>query len=96
MDERKGGGVSDQEPAGQENPVPPEGPKAAAAPAAPAIPATPETPKITAADLYLFNEGTQVRLYEHLGAHPVFAGEERRLVGTRFAEIGRASCRERV
>ena len=49
--------------------------------------ADPAFPAITADDLYLFNEGTQVRLYDQLGAHPVWAdeGEERRLVGTRFA-----------
>ncbi|HYL06164.1 MAG TPA: 1,4-alpha-glucan branching protein GlgB, partial [Thermoanaerobaculia bacterium] len=51
-------------------------------PGSSAVPAIPTT---SAADLYLFNEGTQVRLYQHLGAHPVFAGDERRLVGTRFA-----------
>jgi 1,4-alpha-glucan branching enzyme len=36
-------------------------------------------------DLYLFNEGTQERLYRHLGSHPQYAGPGRTLAGTRFA-----------
>jgi 1,4-alpha-glucan branching enzyme len=42
---------------------------------------------IHADDLYLFNEGTQERLYRHLGAHPQYgvAGAGRTLAGTRFA-----------
>ncbi len=48
-------------------------------------PAPPADPAgISADDLYLFNEGTQLRLYEQLGAHPVPAGEDR-AAGTRFA-----------
>ncbi len=37
---------------------------------------------LTAADLYLFNEGTHHRLYEKLGAHPIAAGG---VAGTYFA-----------
>ncbi|MBI4333858.1 MAG: 1,4-alpha-glucan branching protein GlgB [Chloroflexi bacterium] len=37
---------------------------------------------LTDADLYLFNEGTHVRLYEKLGAHPLKAGGQE---GTCFA-----------
>jgi len=57
------------------------GPESAATAASAAVSA------ITAEDLYLFNEGTQVRLYQHLGAHTVWEGEgeARRLAGTRFA-----------
>jgi 1,4-alpha-glucan branching enzyme len=40
---------------------------------------------ISAEDLYLFNEGTQYRLYRQLGAHPVYAEPGRRLQGTHFA-----------
>jgi 1,4-alpha-glucan branching enzyme len=40
---------------------------------------------ISAEDLYLFNEGTQHRLYRQLGAHPAYAEPERRLLGTHFA-----------
>jgi len=87
--------VSDQEPPGPAIPATPASPaelaKAEATagtvevPASQVAPEPPATPAIGDADLYLFNEGTQVRLYQHLGAHPVFAGDERRLVGTRFA-----------
>src|SRR4026207_1360606 len=42
----------------------------------------PDHPLPPAADLYRFNEGTHVRLWEHLGAHPVVAGG---VEGTYFA-----------
>jgi len=37
---------------------------------------------ISEQDLYLFNEGTQFKLYDHLGAHP---GVRNGQAGTRFA-----------
>ena len=37
---------------------------------------------ISEQDLYLFNEGTQYKLYDHLGAHP---GVRDGQAGTRFA-----------
>jgi 1,4-alpha-glucan branching enzyme len=44
--------------------------------------APPDRSLLTAADLYLFNEGTHRTLYEKLGAHPLSVGGEQ---GTRFA-----------
>ncbi len=46
-------------------------------------PATPDRPSLlTEEDLYLFNEGSHLRLYEKLGAHPMTVGEA---TGTVFA-----------
>ena len=55
-------------------------PKLLAATPKPAVPATPvlvvppptgESSQLTPQDLYLFNEGSHVRLYEKLGSHPM-------------------------
>ncbi len=40
------------------------------------------SPHLSSQDLYLFNEGTHLRLYEHLGAHPII---EAGVAGTHFA-----------
>src|SRR5947209_9220870 len=45
-------------------------------------PAAPQS-MLTDFDLYLFNEGTHVRVYEKLGAHPAVSGDG--TSGTRFA-----------
>ncbi|MDE3096761.1 MAG: 1,4-alpha-glucan branching protein GlgB [Chloroflexota bacterium] len=44
--------------------------------------ATPDATLLTDDDLYLFNEGSHLRLYDHLGAHPMSVGGK---AGTHFA-----------
>jgi 1,4-alpha-glucan branching enzyme len=58
--------------------------KAAATPGAPSPvqPVSQRASLLTEQDLYLFNEGTHLRLYDHLGAHLVATGGEK---GTYFA-----------
>ncbi len=46
------------------------------------LPEAPEITLLTEDDLYFFNEGTHVRLYEKLGAHPLIINEQK---GTYFA-----------
>ncbi len=48
------------------------------------ISTSPSSP-LTDFDLYLFNEGTHVRAYQKLGAHP---GVEDGVAGTYFAVLG--------
>src|SRR5437763_10270065 len=49
----------------------------------PSTPPSPPPSLLTDFDLYLFNEGTHVRVYQKLGAHPVVAEDGTR--GTEFA-----------
>ena len=49
--------------------------------------------RLSELDTYLFAKGTHYEIYEKMGAH---LAEENGEKGTYFAEIGRASCRERV
>jgi len=44
--------------------------------------AAPPVPSLSAEDFYLFNEGTHLRIYDKLGAHP---GEKDGVAGTFFA-----------